>query len=225
MSSTNTSRNFNVKKMSLVEMQLRRDKGLCFTCDDKFIPSHRCPNKQHLLLQMDDDKDLINPPQDNEIDKGLNSQDDPHLSFNDLKGSAGLGTMRFQGSTQGMRIQILIDSGNSDNFLQPRLAHYLKLPIEPIQKFKVVVGNGSALMVEGVITDLEVKVQGHSILLPVFLFPVSGANLVLGAAWLATLKAHISDYSTLTLKFLLGNKLSHYRATLTNFLVQFNFIT
>jgi len=76
--------------------------------------------------------------------------------------------MRFQGSIQGMPIQILIDSGSSDHFSQPRLAHYLKLPIEPIQKIKVVVGNGSALMVEGVIKDLEVKIQGHSIFLPVF---------------------------------------------------------
>lgn len=114
--------------------------------------------------------------------------------------------MRFQGSIHGMPIQIYLDSGSSNNFLQPRLAHYLKLPIEPIQKFKVVVGNGSALMVEGAIKDLEVQIQGHSLLLPVFLLPVSRADLVLGAAWLSTLGAHISDYSTLTLKFSLGNQ-------------------
>jgi hypothetical protein len=29
-------------RLSLAEMQDRRDKGLCFNCDDKFVPGHRC---------------------------------------------------------------------------------------------------------------------------------------------------------------------------------------
>jgi len=46
--STHPSKNFTVKNISLAEMQLRREKGLCFTCDEKFTLSHRCPNKQYL---------------------------------------------------------------------------------------------------------------------------------------------------------------------------------
>nr|KYP38561.1 hypothetical protein KK1_040187 [Cajanus cajan] len=43
-------RNTNIKKMTSAEMQLRREKGLCFTCDEKFSPTHRCSNKQYMLL-------------------------------------------------------------------------------------------------------------------------------------------------------------------------------
>ena len=71
---------------------------------------------------------------------------------------------------------------------------------------QVLVGNGNALTVEGLIQDLEVKIQGHTLKLPVYLLPISGADLVLGAAWLATIGLHLSDYSTLTLKFYLGNQ-------------------
>ena len=71
---------------------------------------------------------------------------------------------------------------------------------------QVLVGNGNALTAEGLIQDLEVKIQGHTLKLPVYLLPVSGADLVLGAAWLATIVPHLSDYSTLTLKFYLGNQ-------------------
>lgn len=39
-----------------------------------------------------------------------------------------------------------------------------------------------------------------------YLLPVSGANLVLSVAWLATIGPYLSDYSTLTLKFYLGNQ-------------------
>ncbi|MCI26600.1 hypothetical protein A2U01_0047797, partial [Trifolium medium] len=42
--------------------------------------------------------------------------------------------------------------------------------------------------------------------LPVYLLPVTGADLVLGAPWLATLGPHIADYSALSLKFYLDGK-------------------
>jgi len=37
-------------------------------------------------------------------------------------------------------VQILMDNGSSDNFIQPRIAHFLKLPIEPASQFKILVG-------------------------------------------------------------------------------------
>ena len=136
--STHPSKNFTVKKMSPAEMQLRREKGLCFTCDEKFTPSHRCPNKQYLWLQLEEEHDVTDQPNssvEDAVDE-IPPVCEPHLSFNALKGSAGIGTMRFQGILNGLPIQILLDSGSSDNFLQPRIANYLNLPIEPIHNFK-----------------------------------------------------------------------------------------
>ena len=60
---------------------------------------------------------------------------DHHVSYNALKGSSGLGTMKFSGTINGLAVQILIDNGSSDNFLQPRIAKCLKLPIEIAPKF------------------------------------------------------------------------------------------
>jgi len=42
--------------------------------------------------------------------------------------------------------------------------------------------------------------------LPVYLLLVSGADVVLGAPWLATLGPHVSYYSALTLKFYLEDE-------------------
>jgi len=194
----------NIKRISPAEMQLRREKGLCYTCDEKFHPSHRCPNKQYLLLHMDDEDTVqLQIERDNVPD---DVQQDHHLSYNALKGSFGLGTMKFQGTINGMVVQILLDSGNSDNFLQPRIANCLKLTVEPTLHFQVLVGNGNSLVAEGLVKHLDVMVQGHSLKLPVYLLPISGADLVLGAAWLATLGPHISHYSKLTLKFYKGNQ-------------------
>jgi hypothetical protein len=47
-------KNPNIKRISPAEMQLRRDKGLCYWCDDKFSFTHKCPNRQLMMLHYDD---------------------------------------------------------------------------------------------------------------------------------------------------------------------------
>ncbi|WVZ24525.1 hypothetical protein V8G54_003069 [Vigna mungo] len=206
-SPSNTKPNF-VKKFTAAEMQLRHEKGLCFTCDEKFTMSHRCPNKQYFVLQVDEDEilDVQHDPLEDPGETDTPSAVEHHLSYNALKGSSGLGTMKFKGSINGMMVQVLLNSGSSNNFLQPRIAHCLKLPVEPIPNFQVLVGNGNALVAEGLIKDLQVKIQGYMLQLPVYLLPISGADLVLRATWLATLGPHISDYSSLSIKFHVGDQ-------------------
>lgn len=34
---------------------IRREKGLCYTCDERFSPNHRCPNKHYMILQVDEE--------------------------------------------------------------------------------------------------------------------------------------------------------------------------
>jgi len=152
-------------------MQLRREKGLCFTCDAKFSPSHRCPNKQYLLLQLQEEEDFkLEPdsPDENNIYQIQSLEQEHHLSFNAFKEVVGIGTMRFQGIINGVKVQVLLDSGSSDNFLQPRIAHCLKLVIEPTSRFHVLVGNGNSLTLEGMMRKVEVQIQEHSLKLPVY---------------------------------------------------------
>ncbi|PNX66605.1 hypothetical protein L195_g055181 [Trifolium pratense] len=59
---------------------------------------------------------------------------------------------------------------------------------------------------EGVIQKLPLEIQGHMLEVPVFLLPVAGADVILGASWLSTLGPHVADYASLTLKFFLKGK-------------------
>lgn len=33
------------KRLTEAELAEKRSKGLCFKCDEKFVPGHRCPSK------------------------------------------------------------------------------------------------------------------------------------------------------------------------------------
>jgi len=49
-----------IKRMSPTEQQRRREQGICFWCDDKYSPNHKCPNKHFMLYQLtQDDSDLL----------------------------------------------------------------------------------------------------------------------------------------------------------------------
>jgi len=81
-------------------MQLKRDKGLCYTLEKKFSSSHRCSNRQYLVLHLDEE-DLHQPsPEPPDIVATIDTCIDKehHLSYNALKGSSSVGNMKFQGS-------------------------------------------------------------------------------------------------------------------------------
>ncbi|MCI33850.1 hypothetical protein A2U01_0055068, partial [Trifolium medium] len=66
---------------------------------------------------------------------------------------------------------------------------------------KVLVGNGQMLSAEGLIQQLPLHIQGQEVKVPVYLLHISGADVILGSTWLATLGPHVADYATLSLKF------------------------
>lgn len=164
-------------------------------------------SEEEELLEPQDSPPTSSSPIDEQSSSLLHhdqSSSSHHLSFNALKGTDAVGTIHFRGMINGHAVQILLDGGSSDNYISPRLAHFLKLPIKSTANFKVMVGNGHYLISEGQIKALTVYVQGHSICLPFFLLPIAGSDLVFGAAWLATIGPHVADYSTATMKLYLN---------------------
>jgi len=94
-----------------------------------------------------------------------------------------------------------VNGGSLENFLQPRIAKFLKVAIEPAPLFKVMVGIGNYMTIEGMIKELNIQAQGAKFELSVFLLPILGVDLILWANWLKTIGSHIADYDSLQLKF------------------------
>jgi hypothetical protein len=151
-----------------------------------------------MLLHYDDPDadqvfDTLTQPTEPTTNNPITNLPEHHLSLNAMKGTSNMGVLRFAGSIEHIGVQILIDGGSSDNFLQPRIAKFLKLPIESGPQFNVLVGYGVVMTAEGVIQNLPLEIQGHKLEVPVFLLPVAGADVILGASWLATLGPHVAD--------------------------------
>ncbi|KAJ4965781.1 hypothetical protein NE237_017630 [Protea cynaroides] len=193
-----------VKRLSTAEMQQRRECGLCYNCDDKLSPGHRCKNRQFFLLDVELDETSIELPDsaplpyDAEIEEThIHSE----ISYNALAGQSSLHTLRLHGTIIGSQVNILVDSGSTHNFIQTEVAHHLGLTVATSPQISVLVGNGDRLISNGFISELPVVIQGHTIKVDVFLLPIHGAELVLGVQWFLQLGPVVLDYKNLTLQF------------------------
>ncbi|XP_077218748.1 uncharacterized protein LOC143852956 [Tasmannia lanceolata] len=191
-----------------MEMQLRRDKGLCYNCDEKFAPGHRCKSRQLFLL--DSEEELLNDTTEeiSPTDTTLVPMADPivrsELSYHALAGQISPTTLRLLGYIAGSPVQILVDGGSTHNFIQSRVARHLGLTVEASPQISVLVGNGDRLSSDGSIKQQKVKLSSHDITVDLFVLPLFGADVVLGVQWLAQLGPVLFDYSKLTLEFVDG---------------------
>ncbi|XP_028776266.1 uncharacterized protein LOC114733022 [Neltuma alba] len=187
-----------IKKITPAEMQIRREKGLCYTCDEKFSPTHKCANKQLMMLHSEEDSEDVTEEHDEvPVESTFH-----HLSLHALRGTQGPATIRFNGSIYGTNVQILLDGGSSDNFLHPRIVQHLQLPVEQTTEVRVLGGIGPIKRTNQVVVDVPVKICDYTLKMTMLVLPVAGVDMVIGADWLETLGPHVADYSTSTVKFL-----------------------
>lgn len=124
-----------------------------------------------------------------------------HISLHALSGLPSTDTFRLYGTIKNTQLTILIDSRSTHNFLQPRIAQFLKLPVQATRSLQVLVGNGSTLDCNQVCSETLVTVQGHQFLVSFHLLQINGADAVLGIDWLKKLGPITTDYTSGIMNF------------------------
>ncbi|KAL0297748.1 UNVERIFIED_CONTAM: hypothetical protein Sradi_6826900 [Sesamum radiatum] len=209
---------FPARRLTPAEMQARCAQGLCFNCDDKFSPGHKCKAKQFLLLLPDDiDADLVSSPPSDPDSPPPPPQppsfvsSDPllhfHLSNAAVTSPLSPRALCLRGSIFEHSVTVLIYSSSSHNILQPRVAAFLNLPISPVNPFQVFVGNRASLTCSGYCTSVSLVLQSYKSPIPFYIFPIHRADVVLGAHWLSSLGPFLSDFSVPSMQFYHQNTL------------------
>ena len=129
------------------------------------------------------------------------------ISLHALSGHGAPETLRLTGFICEHRVQILIDGGNTHNFLQQELVALLQLQPQETSTLRVTVGNGEELQCTQVCPNLAVKIQKHEFPVDLHVLPIRGADVVLGVQWLKALGPVLTDYTALTMKFIYNGQL------------------
>nr|GLL29689.1 hypothetical protein KK1_029709 [Ipomoea trifida] len=165
--------------------------------------------KPFLLLLADDPTDAIEEGGDAETvvetcEHTLNeitTEPEPEISLHALEGITGPRTFRLHASINRQPFTTLIDTGSSHNYLQPRLANFLHLPIDRTTQFPVVVGNGEKIHSEGTCPHVKFEMQGAEFEADFHVLEFAGADAILGIQWLEGLGKVVTDHKDLTMEF------------------------
>ncbi|XP_060202731.1 uncharacterized protein LOC132631149 [Lycium barbarum] len=199
----------NRRTLSVEEMNEKRAKGLCYFCNEKYTPGHKCKNlKQLYLLELEETIPVVEEPIEDEVmkveDQGLEVQahslQQMEISVHALNGTLGYRTMRVTGYHAKKPLHILIATGSSHNFIDPSVVMKLGCTIKPTIPDVVSATNGNAMRVDKMCT-ISWLLQGVEFLADFLLLPLGSCSVVLGVRWLLTLGDIKMNFKKLTMEF------------------------
>ncbi|CAA0822121.1 Unknown protein, partial [Striga hermonthica] len=94
-----------VKRLTEEEMARRREKGLCFRCEEMYMPGHRC--KQNFLIEfMDSDEEEPVIEEEREVEVEV-LNDEAEISVHAMAGTKGPRTMKLPAWLKYRRVTVL----------------------------------------------------------------------------------------------------------------------
>ena len=184
------------KKLSWEEMKRKRSMGLCFSCDERYSPGHKCKKSQLLLMEGED-------ADDDEEEEFVDSNEtvEPEISLQSLTGWGSPKTVRVQVEINRRKLVALIDSGATHNFIGEKEANRLGLKKTPTTPFNVRVADGHPLRCHGAYQKVAIELAGEIFIVDFYGLPLSGLDVVLGVSWLEKLGPILCDWKAQSMKF------------------------
>jgi hypothetical protein len=198
-----------IQKLTQAEMAEHQLKGLCYNCDDKCFPGHKC-KEQKLFMAMTEDVSKeeayvshvpelpppvdLNPPSDP-------SEVEPLISLNALTGFSAPQTLKLIGYIKNQKIIILVDSGNTHNFIYHRISQEVNFYIRPINNFQIMIANGGSMKCGGRCENVCLQIGQYHLKSHMFAIDMGCCDIVLGAEWLCTLGPITLDFQKLSMQF------------------------
>jgi hypothetical protein len=190
-------------------MNERQLKGLCYNCDDKYFPGHKC-NEKNIFMAISEDisEDNVETPLVSESLETTNitppsnlPEGEPVISLNALTGFSTPQTLKLIGYIKHRKITILVDSGSTHNFIHHRIAQETHCYIHVVNHFQIMIVNGGSMKCGGHCENVCLQIGDYHLKSHMFAIDMGGCDIVLGADWLRTLGPILMDFKELTMKF------------------------
>ncbi|CAH1433964.1 unnamed protein product [Lactuca virosa] len=188
------------KRLTQTELAEKRTQGLCFRCDGKFAPGHKCPSKTLQVLIVDEEDDKRTNLEHAHFDMA-------EVSLNAINGLTPPRTMKVRGDVGGLEVIVLIDSGATHNFLSTRIISQLGITLGGDRSVGVKMGNGLMVRSQGVCRGVVLNLPEVQVVSDFLPFDIGGSDIILGIQWLRTLGDMTVNWEELWMQYWDGDRL------------------
>lgn len=163
----------NRRTLTPAELSEKRAKNLCFWCDERYTPGHKCKGKkpQFFHIEMTEDEDEVEPELESQGEAETTDNQCAHISLEAVEGISSYQTMRVTGHHGKKLIKLLLDSGNTHNFIDASTALKLDCTVEEITPMGVRVADGGQLVCDKRIKNFPWRMQGVNFKQMSYYFP------------------------------------------------------
>eukprot|EP00253_Pinus_taeda_P002438 PITA_02438 len=206
-----TTQTLKVQKVSPQEMAERRKQGLCYYCDEKYSPGHKCKEPKFFQIDATDYSSTEEDPplEEQEAIEEDNQKeivsDDPVISLNALAGISSPQTLKIRGFLKHRPVIVLIDSGSTHNFIHQKIAEAAHCFVRAVSNFQVQIVDGGTMKCEGRCENVKLQMGDYQLKTHMFAIHMGGCDIVLGAEWLRTIGPITMDFQELYMSFKQNN--------------------
>ncbi|XP_019179173.1 PREDICTED: uncharacterized protein LOC109174389 [Ipomoea nil] len=156
--------------------QLREQKK-CFRCFEPWQVGHRCRGPTFNIIEEVELGEIVEEPVVGE-DTG-----EGEVSLCAVVGREGMNTIKLLGKIQKQQIVILVESGSTHSFLDPKILNQLRKEAVKASPLTVTVANGEKMVCDTVCNNLEWQIQNEQFRKDFRLLRLGGCDMVLGMDW------------------------------------------
>ena len=187
------------------QLEEKRAKGLCYSCDSKYTKGYKCAEKKLFYIDCEEEEEKeqeMSKEEDIIPEQSLEEEQiNPTISCNALAGITTPQTIKIEGQIKKKKVIVLIDSGSTHNFIHCRVAKELNCFLYPAPECQVMVANGGTINCSGKCHNIKLSMGEYVLTSPMLSIPMGGADVVLGVQWLQSLGTIAFNFQELFMRF------------------------
>ncbi|XP_019238918.1 PREDICTED: uncharacterized protein LOC109218971 [Nicotiana attenuata] len=201
--------NFKVTGQKNLSIEALREQNLWFKCYDKYSPGHQC--KPKALNTMEGDETFMEAL-DEELQNdatGEGETEQAEVVINAMLGQNGSSTaIRIEGRIRKFPVMVLIDSGATHSFVDPRVIKQLRLNMVPTDRImNVKVANGQIMKCNQRCSKFSWTMNGEAFVWDLNVLGAGGSDIVLGMDWLDSVTPVLLHTHPRSISFFRGERL------------------
>ncbi|XP_019166953.1 PREDICTED: uncharacterized protein LOC109162723 [Ipomoea nil] len=162
-----------------------REQNKCFRCFEPWQPGHRCKGSTLHVIEEGEFHDAPEELLAEGQEQGpIGTQEQAEVSLYAMTGGERMNTIKLLGSIHKQTVVILVDSGSTHSFLDPKLLTQLRIEPERTQVLNVTVANGEQMRCDTICKKLRWQIQKEDFEKDFRLLKLGGCDMVLGMDWI-----------------------------------------